>query len=238
MIQRFLCSSRHCLWLPKAKVIDLGTIISSLHFRYMSSRSRELLQTFQKNEKNYISESDTSFVHPILNRFKQKITSDPSLAFFIGKFKKHETISFEFRHNDREEFDDAFEIEDDNAPEVIISDETDEKIDAAESEGYAIMRFFTIKLSKPNRPLLQFEFAVQEPSNRITILNVRVIRDMHNVYDISSHQLDIKQLQALVDYITERIGGDIGEFVVNYSNMMDNKMHQLYLKDVQEYIQS
>merc|ERR1712130_765621 len=111
--------------------------------------------------------------------------------------------------------------------------------DAKESSGeYNIIRICKITMEKPNRPLLQFNVAVVDPKKIIKIIGLTLSRDgdANNSYTLDFDGLEDNQKMAIINYLSERIDGDIASFIIDYSNIMDGRTYHRCLKDIQKYV--
>lgn len=212
--------------------------ISVCSLRFLSTTSEELFGVFTESENIVKREPDPegTFEHPLLKLFEKENKDNPSVAYFTRHFGKDEIVSLQINHDDYEVDDEESEYEEDESEDESEEHESDSEYESDDEDINEIERFFKIKMTKPNKPSLEFHANVKESVQEVSILTIKVKSDSDASYLVNFDDLAEEEQGALLNYINERVSDDIGNFVLEYHDVMDRNLYLRWLKDVKNYV--
>jgi len=209
---------RSCL--SKLRPIRLAPASSIFPTR---SFSADISQVLYKQEK---SVNLSSFSHDVLNDYKMDST-DPSKVQLTKKFGK-ETVSVEFKVGDMTLI--QGDLHASSTPETLAASGINTNID-----GEATY-FFQVTLSKPGLGTnLNFVVSTTESNDDLSIVTLQVDRESSG-YELEFSDFDPFVQKSLSEYLNERVGENMGQFVTRYYNLKEENLYQTWLKDMQNYV--
>lgn len=205
------------------RLLPLGSV---LPIRSFSSASQVMKKILNQHEKPVMGLDN--YKHSVLDKFELQSNSDPTKVELTRKFETNETVSVSFRVGDMDYVNEEKEIHISSTPDIL------DKL-GLNHKGPDPTYFFRVELSKPDQPKLEFTLNLQESSKKVSMMSIKVNRG-DSYYELDFDDLHPFVQDSLSDYLNERLGDNVAQFILQYYDLKEENLYQVWLKDMQNFV--